>query len=100
MGPSLARIHLDHLVSPIGECGLLASPQLTAALQIRPRILQISQLPVGLTHPILDLILALCSEPLLLWVWVGIGWDVTRGKGSEGYALLSEGLWTKVFFWA
>lgn len=88
------------MVSPIGECVLLASPHLTAALQIRPRILQISQLPVGLTHAILDLILALCSEPLLLWVWAGIGWDVTRGKGSEGYALLSGGLWTKVFFWA
>lgn len=58
---------------------------------------QISQLLVGLTHHILDLILALCSEPLLLWVCVGIGWDVTRGRGSQGYALLSGGLWTKVF---
>lgn len=86
------------MVNPIGERVLLASPHLATALQIRPRILQVSQLLVGLTHPILDLILALCSEPLLLWVWVGIGWDVTRGKGSEGYALLSGGLWTKVFF--
>lgn len=86
------------MVNPIGECVPLASPHLATALQIRPKILQASQLLVGLTHPILDLILALCSEPLFLWVWVGIGWDVTRGKGSEGYALLSGGLWTKVFF--